>query len=108
MGNEIIMNIESFSEKYKEKGGISQLQFLRAMHYSRNYIARQFGVTNNAVFQWGYLFPQKEEFETEVIIHNMMEFARDHSLEDFKFAFKRTLWYKTILEKVTKEIYGTK
>lgn len=107
------MKVEQFEIKYGNKGGFAKLINLRTLCYSRNYIAQYFGVSNDAVRQWGWMFfemPEldgyEKEFDREKVITEMLIFAGSHELKDFRFAFKGNPVYKEVLERVKKENYG--
>lgn len=103
------MKIEDFEIKYKDKGGIAKLKELSSLCYSRSYIAEYFGVTNSSVYQWNYMFfdagyvlPRSED----VVLFNMIEFAKTHPIQEFRHAFKGGAYYQEGLARVKKEIYG--
>lgn len=104
------MNTSEFAIKYADKGGLETLERLRKFCYSRNYIGKHFGVTSNAVTLWYWMFYDGQEDlsvpENEVMA-NMIEFAKNHELKEFRFAFKGNECYKTVLSKVIKEVYGS-
>jgi hypothetical protein len=103
------MKISDFEEKYGAKGGMNKLVLLRQLGFSKNYIARHFGVTSNAVYQWQWIFfsGQKDlSIPSDVVSANMIDFAKQNELKEFRFAFKGHDLYLEILKKVKKEVYG--
>ncbi len=102
------MTTQEFEIKYNEKGGIEKLKELRVMQFSKNYIARYFGVTANAVHQWNWMFFGNGSGIAEPVIvkAGMVEFARTNPLAEFRFAFKGGVFYKEVLPIVIKDIYG--
>lgn len=105
------MKLKDFERKYKDKGGMQKLKTLRAFLYTKNYISRHFGVTPNAVHNWQYIFFGGEQDITmpeDAVIANMIDFATNNDLKEFRFAFKGSDCYKIALSKVLKDIYGAK
>ncbi len=104
-----------FNEKYKSKGGMTKLATLRSMGFSRNYIAKEFGVTGPTVSEWMasmWMDDYDPNFDRkEFVIRTMVEFAAKHPIREFRKAFriKNSPYYKEALEECYKsEIYEEK
>lgn len=86
------MKIEKFNEKYKEAGGIPKLTEMFSMFVTKEYIAKNFGVSKERVKNW-----HKEFFKTnydprkqrrELIISKMVEFGLKNGVEEFIVAYQ--------------------
>ena len=105
------MTIKEFQKKYTDNGGIVTLTEMRSLFYTQNYIAKHFGVTLATVRLWMLEFfgtpydPRPDR--GEAIVANMVAFAKNNPIEDFKQAFKRSDYFDRALEEVAKQnIYG--
>ena len=101
------MLIKQFQKKYGDRGGMTKLTELRSLYYSQQYIAGYFGVTRERIRQWMLEFfgspydPRPDR--VEAIIANMVEFAKNNSMEDFTRAFINSEYYDKALEVIKKE-----
>jgi hypothetical protein len=106
------MTLKDFENKYAIKGGMQKLTELRSLYFTNRYIAYHFGVSQQSVVNWmlqffGSRYDPRED-RKEAIIANMVEFAKNNPLIDFKYAFKGTEWYKEALERINKlKLYDT-
>ncbi len=96
------MNIKSFEEKYKEKGGLKKLAELRSLFTPQKTIARHFGVSQERVRQWmlqffGTSYDPRED-RRKVAMESMIEFYHQNSMEEFRSAFRGTAYYKDVLK----------
>lgn len=102
------MNIQQFDQRHKKEGGIDTLTRMMTLQYSTAFIAKHYGVTASSVRIWPYtLFGRKlDPTDKDNIRDNMIHYAKEHSIGEFRFAFKGGLYYKELLELVKREIYG--
>ena len=101
------MLITKFQNKYQDKGGIAKLTEMRALFYKQDFIAKHFGVSRPRVRQWMLdfflsVYDPRSDRET-VVIENMVEFANNNGLEDFKKAFRKSDYYDKALQIINKE-----
>ena len=99
------MNISQFNEKYKDKGGFATLSEFKNNLETLLNIAKHFGVSKERAKQWMVEFygenydPRKERRESSIQV--MLDFAKDHTEEEFNEAFslhnedyKLEAWYR--------------
>ena len=86
------MTVDEFNDKYREAGGMSKLIDMKATLQPVESIAKNYGVTREAVKCW-----MKELFDCEydprierreAIIKEMVEYAKSHTEENFYEMFK--------------------
>lgn len=104
------MNVKGFEKKYGDKGGMKRLTELRSLMYTQSYIAKEFGVSREAVRLWFVKFFGKEydarEDRKNAIVENMVDFARHNVFHDFKSSFHQGEYYKQALDRCYQlEIY---
>lgn len=107
------MTKQEFNQKYASKGGIDTLNYLVKELYTNQYIAEHFGVTKEAVRQWlkelyGVEQVSRRVQRQEKVISGMLEFAKTHSLEEFReaYSFISNHYYEIALqEAISRKIY---
>lgn len=105
---------EIIEERYKEQGGYTLLKSLIESGASQGLIMQVFGVSRWTVTKW--LKELFDEVDPRMVrrqkkIENMVEFARTHSLFEFKekYKFHNVYYYQEALKIIYKEkIYVSK
>ena len=101
------MNIKDFESKYVEKGGIKKLAEFRSLFFGLDYIAKHYGVSKERVRQWmkyffGSVYDPRED-RKDAIVASMIDFANNHTPEEFRFAFKGTVYYDEAMKLLNNE-----
>lgn len=85
------MTITEFDQKYNSKGGFKLLNEFKEERMTLKYISDHFGVSRFAVQEWmlelyGTSYDPRQE-RKEKILQSMLDFAKKHTLEEFKDAY---------------------
>lgn len=96
------MTVKEFNETYGKKQGLLMLTQMRSLSNTQDMIANHFGVSKERVRQWMLEFfgseydPRQERRDR--MMNSMIDFARNHEIEDFKEAYNGSEYYNEVLK----------